>query len=232
MRERGQAIYARLAHMGDFAISLRDVTDEAQVLELELDNVHPLATLAAHPDVVELEAVGLTRRLQITIPPSGVTWVRGSLSTVCPSRFRIAALADVQTNPGQFARDRRAPPTRGRPGARGRRAARRGDPRRRSDRALARRGVRRVRAAARAREHPVRAHARQPRRLRSLAAGLSTNTSDPATTRSRCVAFASRSSTPARARSRTRSSRACPSCSIAAVRRTCSRPCTTRPTPS
>jgi 3',5'-cyclic AMP phosphodiesterase CpdA len=42
--------------------------------------------------------------LQISIPPSGVTWVRGSLDAACPTRIRIAALADVQTNPGQFAR--------------------------------------------------------------------------------------------------------------------------------
>jgi hypothetical protein len=104
VRERGAVIYARVAHMGDFALSLRDVAGAGQTVELELDNVHPEATLAADTNIVELDAVGLTRTLQITIPADGVTWVRGSLSAACPARVRIAALADIQTNPGQFAR--------------------------------------------------------------------------------------------------------------------------------
>jgi hypothetical protein len=104
VRESGDIIQVRVAHMGDFALSLRDMSGEGAALELELDNVHPEATLATNPNIAELEAVGLGRRLQITIPAGGVTWVRGSLAPACPPRFRIAALADVQTNPGQFAR--------------------------------------------------------------------------------------------------------------------------------
>jgi hypothetical protein len=104
VREHGDALRVRVAHMGDFALSLRDTTGEGQALSLKLDNVHPEVTLAANPNVVELAAVGLGRSLQITIPPGGVTWVRGSLTPACPTRIRIAALADVQTNPGQFAR--------------------------------------------------------------------------------------------------------------------------------
>jgi hypothetical protein len=104
VRERGDAIHVRVAHMGDFALSLRDTTGDGAALTLELDNVHPEATLAASPNIVELDAIGLERFLQISIPPGGVTWVRGSLAPSCPTRIRIAALADVQTNPGQFAR--------------------------------------------------------------------------------------------------------------------------------
>jgi hypothetical protein len=104
VRERGDTIQVRIAHMGDFAVSLRDTTGDGQVRSLELDNVHPEATLAGGPNVVELVTAGLGRQLQITIPPGGVTWVRGSLTPACPTRIRIAALADVQTNPGQFAR--------------------------------------------------------------------------------------------------------------------------------
>jgi hypothetical protein len=104
VREQGDVIRVRVAHMGDFALSLRDTTGEAQLLSLELDNVHPQVTLAVSPNVVELAAAGLERSLQISIAPSGVTWVRGSLTPACPTRVRIAALADVQTNPGQFAR--------------------------------------------------------------------------------------------------------------------------------
>jgi hypothetical protein len=104
VREVGEAIQIRVAHMGDFAVSLRDTSGAGQTLTLELDNVHPEAMLASNPNIVESEAVGLGRRLQITIPPSGVTWVRGSLASACPPRIRIAALSDVQTNPGQFAR--------------------------------------------------------------------------------------------------------------------------------
>jgi hypothetical protein len=104
VRELGDAIHVRVAHMGDFALSLRDTTGAGQVVALELDNIHPQLVLAGNANVVELDAAGLQRSLQITIPPSGVTWVRGSLTPACPTRVRIAALADVQTNPGQFAR--------------------------------------------------------------------------------------------------------------------------------
>lgn len=104
VREHGDAIQVRIAHMGDFALSLRDTTGEGQVLALELDNIHPQAALVSSPNVIELDAAGLERSLEITIPPGGVTWVRGSLTSACTTRVRIAALADVQTNPGQFAR--------------------------------------------------------------------------------------------------------------------------------
>jgi predicted phosphodiesterase len=104
VRESGDAIRVRVAHMGGFAVSLRDTSGEGAELTVELDNVHPETTLVANANIVELPAVGLERRLQISITPGGVTWVRGSLAPACPTRVRIAALADVQTNPGQFAR--------------------------------------------------------------------------------------------------------------------------------
>ncbi len=104
VRERDGGLYARIAHMGDFALSLRDTAGAGQTVELELDNVHPQGLLTADPNIVELEAGGLWRRVQITIPPGAVTWVRGRLSAVGPARVRLAALADVQNNPTQGSR--------------------------------------------------------------------------------------------------------------------------------
>lgn len=106
--ERGPVITARVAHMGEFALSLRNPANEARTLELELSNVHPRAALAPDPQIIEQPIIGTSakRRLTVTVPGRGVTWVRGGLdhADACPPRFRIAVLADVQTNPTQFAR--------------------------------------------------------------------------------------------------------------------------------
>ncbi|WP_146156255.1 metallophosphoesterase family protein, partial [Enhygromyxa salina] len=104
--ERGGVLTARVAHMGDFALSLRNTTDAELTVELELDNVHPRAVLEADAALVELSTVGTKRQLEITVPADGVTWVRGGLglAAACTSSFRVLVLADVQTNPTQFSR--------------------------------------------------------------------------------------------------------------------------------
>ncbi|WP_181233833.1 metallophosphoesterase family protein [Enhygromyxa salina] len=106
--ERGAAIHARVAHMGEFALSLRNPANQARTLELELSNVHPLATLEDNPQIIQQPLVGTstTRQLLVTVPARGETWVRGGLShaSACPPVFRLAVLADIQTNPTQFAR--------------------------------------------------------------------------------------------------------------------------------
>ncbi|KIG12417.1 Metallophosphoesterase [Enhygromyxa salina] len=105
--ERGSAVHARVAHMGEFALSLRNTGNQARTLELELSNVHPLATLVASPQIIEQPVVGAetTRQLLVTVPARGHTWVRGGLTqaNACPPVFRLAVLADIQTNPTQFA---------------------------------------------------------------------------------------------------------------------------------
>lgn len=106
--ERGSMISARVAHMGEFALSLRNPANEARTLTLELSNVHPLATLEDNPQFIEQPPVGTTtrRELLVTVPARGVTWIRGGLghANACTPTFRLAVLADVQTNPTQFAR--------------------------------------------------------------------------------------------------------------------------------
>jgi hypothetical protein len=107
--ERGSTIHARVAHMGEFALSLRNLANEDRTIELELTNVHPRATIAVDPpdpQIIEQLIGGTKRRLLVTVPARGVTWIRGGLdhADACPPSFRIAVLADVQTNPTQFAR--------------------------------------------------------------------------------------------------------------------------------
>ena len=104
VRERGQLITARVAHMGDFAISLRDTSGQAQSLELELTNLHPAVVIADDAHVVELSRSGAKRRLAVTVPAGGTTWVRASLTAACTPTIRLLAMADVQTNPTQFIR--------------------------------------------------------------------------------------------------------------------------------
>ena len=103
--ERGPKLVARLAHMGDFALSLRNTRAEPVEIELELLNLHPLAELETHALVEQQWQVGTKRSVSVTIPASGVTWVRGGLSeSACNRPMRVAVLADVQDNPTQFAR--------------------------------------------------------------------------------------------------------------------------------
>jgi hypothetical protein len=104
--ERGEQIAARVAHMGDFALSLRNTTASARELELELRNLHPKATIEPDPAIVELTQSGAKRLLRISLAPKQVVWIRGGLGLAgaCTPRFRLAVLADVQTNPTQFAR--------------------------------------------------------------------------------------------------------------------------------
>jgi hypothetical protein len=106
--ERGSVISARVAHMGEFALSLHNASNEARTIELELSNIHPRATLEANPQIIEqpLVGTGTTRHLSVTVPARGVTWVHGGLdhANACPPVVRIAVLADIQTNPTQFAR--------------------------------------------------------------------------------------------------------------------------------
>lgn len=108
--ERGSKITARVAHMGEFALSLRNRANEPRTIELELSNIHPRATLEPSPQIIEqpieqpAPRVGTRRHLSVTIPARGVTWVRGGLdnASACTPTFRLAVLADVQTNPTQF----------------------------------------------------------------------------------------------------------------------------------
>lgn len=100
-------VRARVAGPGDFALSLERRDGGARTVQLELDNVDPDAVVSVGPRGGEVDlpppSPGVTRReLAIDLSADAPVWVRGRRS--CPSRYRIAVLADIQTNPGQFER--------------------------------------------------------------------------------------------------------------------------------
>lgn len=109
LREVGEVVEARAAHMGAYALSLRpDQASEAALVELRLANVHPRARVrTVEPGGVETEwpGQGTTRAIPVPVTPGQTTWVRVDLD--CSSYangYRVAVLGDVQTNPTQFAR--------------------------------------------------------------------------------------------------------------------------------
>lgn len=108
VRERGEVVAARVAHMGRFAMSFEPAPAVQGTVELtlELRNVHPQAELRLGPAgalaPVDGRLSGTKRRLELSIPAGETWWLRGELD--CDRPYRILALADVQTNPTQFSR--------------------------------------------------------------------------------------------------------------------------------
>lgn len=97
-----RAVHARVATPGAFALSFERTDAATTALHVVLDNVDPTATVMV--GATEVSAVpGSTRReLDVTFDDDAPVWIRGSRS--CPSRFRVAFTADIQTNPLQFER--------------------------------------------------------------------------------------------------------------------------------
>ena len=104
--ERGPSVRARVAHMGDFALSVDNRGPEPTTLELELDNVHPRARVDLDDVEVPHLGAGSKRRISIDLDAGEQRWIRGGLerAAACVSRVRLAVMADVQTNPTQFSR--------------------------------------------------------------------------------------------------------------------------------
>lgn len=105
-REPGE-VHARVAGLGDFAISVRPPMDGAEELVVVLSNVDPAAvvTVGAAGEEIEFPADDdgdTVRRLPIDLLRGQTVWIRGHRE--CPERFRIAVTADIQTNPNQFAK--------------------------------------------------------------------------------------------------------------------------------
>ncbi len=93
-------VVARVAHPGDFALSLENPGEAEVTLALRLANVHPDATIRVGATGVEQE---IGTQATISVGAGEAVWVRGSLD--CQAKdYRLAVLADVQTNPTQFAR--------------------------------------------------------------------------------------------------------------------------------
>ncbi len=100
-------VRARVAGPGDFAISVRPLDAENPgELNLRLDNVSPgvnvrRESLAGTTDLGS--AVGTQFQAAVGFAPGEEeVWLRGELA--CPERYRVAILADIQTNPFQFER--------------------------------------------------------------------------------------------------------------------------------
>ena len=104
--ERGPSVRARVAHMGAFALSLDNRGPEPTTVVLELDNVHPRARVDLDDVEVAHAGGGSKRQLTIALASGEQRWLRGSLerADACTERVRLAVMADVQTNPTQFAR--------------------------------------------------------------------------------------------------------------------------------
>ncbi|NVB39297.1 metallophosphoesterase [Pseudenhygromyxa sp. WMMC2535] len=106
VREREGRVNVRVAHMGDFALSLRASDERDASVALTLTNLHPRAELRVGPlgeeALSSAAGEGPRRELEIEVPAGEVVWIRGNLA--CTERYRLIALADIQTNPTHFSR--------------------------------------------------------------------------------------------------------------------------------
>ncbi|GEM_PF-972546 len=106
--EREGQLQARVAHLGEFAISLRGGLEDTSV-DLVLSNVHPTHELWVGPAGQEQLIApadtdqGTRRSLSVPVSAGELTWVRGRM-LACPSVYRMVVLGDVQLNPAQFSR--------------------------------------------------------------------------------------------------------------------------------
>jgi hypothetical protein len=100
-------VRARVATLGDFALTVDPGSDGAPELTILLQNVAretrltvgPIGEATPLPDPAQ---PGIERRVPVVFADSRVRWVRGVLP--CEQRHRVAVLGDVQTNPVQFER--------------------------------------------------------------------------------------------------------------------------------
>ena len=91
---------ARVAAPGDFALTVTPGDDTPAMFELVLENVAPAVVVAVGPLGAEVDRPapaqpGTARSIMLDLSGGEPLWVRGRLA--CPSRFRVAALGDIQT---------------------------------------------------------------------------------------------------------------------------------------
>ena len=101
----------RPAGLGDFAISFDAVDLGLDSIEITLDNVAfdmvltrevgPNITVISDPNTTP--ATSLRRQVSLQLDNSDLTWLRAK-RPACPTRYRLAAMGDIQTNPLQFRR--------------------------------------------------------------------------------------------------------------------------------
>lgn len=101
-------VEARVAGPGRFALSVRAPDDvDVADLRIRLRNIDPDGTVAVGVSGLELlqpddPSRGSQRELSIALAAGQTQWIRGERP--CPTRYRLAVTADIQTNPGQFER--------------------------------------------------------------------------------------------------------------------------------
>ncbi|MCX4245093.1 metallophosphoesterase family protein [Paraliomyxa miuraensis] len=101
------SVRARVAGAGRFSLSMRAPEDHDVVFPLTVTNVDPEAVLGIGIRGLELQqpldpSNGSTRTIDVTLAEGQVQWLVGERP--CPSRYRLAVTADIQTNPTQFER--------------------------------------------------------------------------------------------------------------------------------
>lgn len=99
------SVYARVAGPGALAISLRASAETSGpvALALRLTNTAPQLGLTLDGEPLTLDPTSPDpRSLSLSLDPGQTRWLRGDRP--CPSRYRLAFVGDIQTNPTQFAR--------------------------------------------------------------------------------------------------------------------------------
>jgi hypothetical protein len=96
----------RVATLGDFAISLRNDGQAPIVEHITLTNIDDRSGVNLEQAGKNVEVAAtfrtLVREVDVALAPGESAWIRGRMP--CPSRYRLVALGDIQTNPLQFER--------------------------------------------------------------------------------------------------------------------------------
>lgn len=99
----GTRVNARVATFGDFHLTIVSDAADDRVLELDLDNVDPAATLRRGDLVLPTPtAPALRRSLTLDVPAGATVELRGE--RVCPPIYNLAFVGDIQTNAIHFER--------------------------------------------------------------------------------------------------------------------------------
>ncbi|MEM6293493.1 MAG: metallophosphoesterase [Myxococcota bacterium] len=100
-------VAARVAGAGRFALSVEAEDGAPDEVTIELQNVDPAADVWIDRGTLEIPVLpdqdgGLRRTVALDVEPEEPVFLRGRRG--CPERYRVAFVADIQTNPAQFER--------------------------------------------------------------------------------------------------------------------------------
>ncbi len=100
-------VQARVAGAGRFALSVQAEDGAPDAVAIELENVDPSADVWIERGELAIPVLppqdgGLRRMVQLDVAEDETIFLRGRRG--CPERYRVAFVADIQTNPAQFER--------------------------------------------------------------------------------------------------------------------------------